>query len=236
MTATGLSVSSEGLLFLLPAPCQSNWRSGRLLPPSHPANTKGAPLPSSDDGFIAPAVSGDAPTDEALMLSYAAGDQTAMEALYDRYSDVLYGYFLHWTHNPDSAADLLQDTFVSLTKSRRSYTPSAPFRHFVFRIAHNKRVSYGRALRPNVPFDETSHDLPTSSSNPAQEVEDADLADAMQRAIQSLPDEQREVVMLRVRGELSMEEIAEIQGVGYEAVKTRYRLAVAKIRKAVGRG
>lgn len=236
MTATGLSVSSEGLRFLLPAPCPADRASGRLLAPLHPATSKGAPLPSSDDRLIAPDIAGNAPTDEALMLAYAAGDQAAMATLYDRYSDVLYGYFLHWSRNPDSAADLLQDTFLSLTKSRRSYTASAPFRHFVFRIAHNKRVSYGRALQPNVPFDETSHDLPASSSNPAQEVEDADLSGALLRAIQALPEEQREVVMLRMRGELSMEEIAEIQGAGYEAVKTRYRLAVAKIRKAVGHG
>lgn len=170
------------------------------------------------------------------MVAYAAGNSHALECLYDRFSDPLFRFFMRCTGNRALAEDFVQDIFVSLVKSRSSYQPSSVFRHFVFHMARNRVITHWRRERPTTTLDELENVLPDDSSNPAQEIEDADMTRALLKAIALLPEEQGHVVLLRWEGDLSMENIADIQGVSYEAVKSRYRLAVAKLRGVLAHG
>lgn len=194
---------------------------------------KAAPLDAFLNDFVAPAAAANEQTDEALMLAYAAGDANALEQLYDRFADPLFRFFLRCTGNEATAGDFVQDVFISVMKSRSRYQPSSPFRHFIFRTARNRVITHWRRSRPTTSLDDAEHLLPDTAITPAQAVEDADLSQALMTAIAALPEEQGHVVLLRWEGDLTMEAIAEIQGVSYEAVKSRYRLAIAKLRGAL---
>lgn len=89
-----------------------------------------------------------------------------------------------------------------------------------------------RRQHPQVDLDAAAAEL-VSVDNPAQTAETDDIRAALFAAIAHLPPLQREVVLLRLEAELSLEQIADIQNADYEAVKTRYRLAVTKLRKGM---
>jgi RNA polymerase sigma-70 factor (ECF subfamily) len=166
------------------------------------------------------------------MQAYAGGDAAAFETLYRRHNDPLYRYFLRHTASPDHAAELFQDVWKNLIQSRARYRPDAPFGAFLYKLAHNRLMDHFRARRPTVAVPD---DLPApASERPDETVARRAQAAALLRALMLLPPEQREIIVLREERELTLEQIAEIQGVGRETVKSRLRYALAKLREALG--
>jgi RNA polymerase sigma-70 factor (ECF subfamily) len=165
------------------------------------------------------------------MQAYAGGDAAAFETLYRRHKDPLYRYFLRHVASPDHAAELFQDVWRNLVQSRLRYRPDAPFGAFLFRLAHNRLMDHFRAQRPTT---EVPEDLPAPEhERPDHTVARRAEAAALLRALMLLPPEQREVIVLREERELTLEQIAEIQGVGRETVKSRLRYALAKLREVL---
>ncbi|MES0872677.1 sigma-70 family RNA polymerase sigma factor [Sinimarinibacterium thermocellulolyticum] len=167
--------------------------------------------------------------DEMLMLAYAGGDAGAFERLYRRHKDALYRYFLRHVEAAD-AGELYQDVWQKLIQARGSYRSDAPFAAWLYRIAHNRLVDHWRRLRPQ---DELGDELAASAAQqPEIQVERADTAQRLLVALAQLPAEQREIIVLREERDLTLEQIAEIQGVGRETVKSRLRYALAKLRES----
>lgn len=165
------------------------------------------------------------------MQAYAGGDAAAFEALYRRHKDALYRYFLRHTSSPDHAAELFQDVWKKLIQSRQRYRPSAPFGAFLYKLAHNRLMDHYRMQRP---MSEIPEDLPApESERPDHALERRGQAARLLRALALLPAEQREVIVLREERDLTLEQIAEIQGVGRETVKSRLRYALAKLREVI---
>ncbi len=173
----------------------------------------------------------DEPRDAQLMLAYAGGDMAAFELLYRRHKDPLYRYFLRHV-DPSDAGELFQDVWKNLVQARGQYREDAPFAAWLFRIAHNRLMDHYRQARP---MDEVPEDLPDSpDTQPQMQAERADTARSLLQALATLPREQREIIVLREERDLSLEEIAEIQGVGRETVKSRLRYALARLREVLG--
>lgn len=165
------------------------------------------------------------------MQAYAGGDAAAFETLYRRHKDPLYRYFLRHTASPDHAAELFQDVWKNLIQARARYRPDAPFGAFLFRLAHNRLMDHFRAQRPTT---EVPEDLPAPDhERPDHTVARRAEAARLLRALMQLPPEQREVIVLREERELTLEQIAEIQGVGRETVKSRLRYALSKLREVL---
>lgn len=165
------------------------------------------------------------------MLAYAGGDAAAFEALYRRHKDALYRYLLRGAGTPDQAAEIFQDVWKNLIQARESYRASAPFTAWLFKLGHNRLMDFWRAQRPHT---EVPEDLPApESERPDETVTRRADAARLLRALAALPPEQREIIVLREERELTLEEIAEIQGVGRETVKSRLRYALAKLREVV---
>lgn len=166
------------------------------------------------------------------MLAYAGGDAAAFETLYRRHKDPLYRYFLRHVASPDHAAELFQDVWKNLIQARSRYRPDAPFGAFLYKLAHNRLMDHFRAQRPTT---EVPEGLPApESERPDATVARRAQAAALLRALMLLPAEQREVIVLREERELTLEQIAQIQGVGRETVKSRLRYALAKLREVIG--
>jgi RNA polymerase sigma-70 factor, ECF subfamily len=165
------------------------------------------------------------------MQAYAGGDAAAFEALYRRHKDALYRYFLRHTASPDHAAELFQDVWKNLIQARLRYRPDAPFGAYLYKLAHNRLMDHFRAQRPTT---EVPEDLPApESERPDETVTRRAQAVRLLQALALLPAEQREIIVLREERELTLEQIAQIQGVGRETVKSRLRYALAKLREVL---
>lgn len=170
-------------------------------------------------------------SDEQLMKSYASGDMDSFELLYQRYRAPLYRYVSRQLREPAAANDLFQEIWEKIVKARRQYRPSAPFRAWLFRIAHNSVVDHYRRRRESsaVPVET----LAGETRGPDGSLEAEHRASQLARAVAGLPPEQREVVLLRLESGLGIKAIAEICGVGAETAKSRLRYAVDKLKQLV---
>ena len=171
--------------------------------------------------------------DEQLMLKFASGDSRAFETLYARHKGPLYRYILRQVkRHPATAEEIFQEVWSSVIDSRKRYTPSARFTTFLYTLAHNRTMDHFRrnAVRLVDPVDCDTDSLEGNTVDPARQVSAEDCVELLQALVQTLPNDQRQVFVLRQEGQHLMEEIAEIMASTLEATKSRLRYAVKKLR------
>ena len=175
------------------------------------------------------------PETERLVLAAAArakeGDADALRFLYLRYADNVYGYVCSIVRDEYEAEDVTQHIFAKLMTALGRYEPRvAPFSAWILRVAHNAAIDHVRMRRP-VPCEEVrSPELPDDASGRER------FAD-LRLALDALPPEQRNVIMLRFLVGLSPREIAERLGRSEDAVhglqhrgRRRLRAELARIQ------
>jgi len=171
--------------------------------------------------------------DDVLMLAWTGGDRGAFELLYGRHRGGLYRFLLRQTRDQALADEFFQDVWQRVIAARTGWTPDAAFSTWLFRIAHNRLNDHWRGLkhRPPAPADgdERAARVPDPTT-PERELSQFEQRRRLQLAIAELPEEQREVVLLRLEQELSLDEIGAITGAGRETVKSRLRYAMDKLR------
>lgn len=182
--------------------------------------------------------------DAVLMRRFQNGDAASFELIYTRHERALYRFLLHQTgNNVGLAEDLAHDVWVKVIKSSERYAPSAQFRTFLFHIAHNRLIDHFRAKGERLEsLDEEDEDGQTLLENlvdgeycqPCDHVARQQAAQRLRQCIQKLPAKQREVFLLKEESELSLTEVSELIGVSFEAVKSRMRYALDKLRLCVG--
>lgn len=199
--------------------------AGSGAPPGFPRHGRARTLP--------PVNAADA-SDEMLMLAWAAGDVAAFEMLYGRHRSRLYRFLVRQTRNTALADEFFQDVWQRVIAARENWKPEAAFSTWLYRIAHNRLADHWRAQkhRPAAPedADRRAEAIPDATT-PERELSEFEQRRQLQLAIEALPDEQREVVLLRLEHEMSLEEIGEITGAGRETVKSRLRYAMDKLRQ-----
>lgn len=172
-------------------------------------------------------------TDEALMAAWAGGDADAFAPLYARHRTRLYRFLLRQLRDPALADELFQDVWQKVIAARAGWRPDAAFSTWLFRIAHNRLTDHWRAQkhRPAAPSDadERAERIPDPAT-PERQLSEFEQRRRLQLAMAELPEDQREVLLLRLEQELTLEEIGEITGVGRETVKSRLRYAMDKLR------
>ncbi|WP_052338424.1 RNA polymerase sigma factor [Luteimonas huabeiensis] len=172
-------------------------------------------------------------SDEALMQAYAGGRASAFEALYARHRQRLYRFLLRQLRDPALADELYQDVWQRVIAARADWRPDAGFASWLYRIARNRLADHWRAARhrPPPPQDAESRlaRVPDDDT-PETTLDEHERRARLQAALDELPDEQREVVLLRLEQELTLEEIGAVTGVGRETVKSRLRYAMDKLR------
>ena len=182
------------------------------------------------------------PGDEDLMLSYAAGDAAAFEALYARHKGGVYRYLVRHCGNAGTADELFQDVWMNVIRVRASYTPTAKFTTWLYRIAHNRLIDHWRAtgrvelVSAGVDDDDDPLDAIPGPRNDEPDVRAGarEIGARIKQALAALPAAQREAFLLHQEGGLELSEIAELTGTGIETVKSRIRYAQAKLRVELG--
>ncbi len=174
------------------------------------------------------------PADSALMLRYRDGDVAAFEVLYRRHNDALYRYLLRLTQNRATAEDVFQEAWGKIVKARDSYRRTAKFTTFLYRVAHNCFIDHVRRNKRHTMTADVEPDTqPDPGDSPEMETERHLARQRLDAALRELPDEQRDVFLLREEAGLSLDQIAAITDCNRETAKSRLRYAVNKLRAAI---
>jgi RNA polymerase sigma-70 factor (ECF subfamily) len=176
-------------------------------------------------------------SDEDLMLRYRDGDVRAFEDLYARHRGGVFRYVLRQVGFRSAAEEVFQEVWTNIISSRARYRVVARFATFLYRVAHNCVIDYFRRKPPLqlISLDDDAEDAMQvagpQQEQPERAVARRQTARQLLRALALLPDEQREAFLLHEEGGLTLEEIADVTGVGRETVKSRLRYALAKLRQ-----
>jgi RNA polymerase sigma-70 factor (ECF subfamily) len=164
--------------------------------------------------------------DRELLQCLAAGDREALATLYDLHADRLFGHALAITRNRADAQDLVQSTFVRLAalgSAARHIRHPGPYLHRAVRTG-SIDLARRQAVRDRTLADPAWLDPPAPGADSATVV-------AIHEALARLPVEQREAVMLRVVEGLSFREIGDATGAATFTAASRYRIALARMRR-----
>jgi RNA polymerase sigma-70 factor (ECF subfamily) len=177
--------------------------------------------------------------DEDLMVQFQSGTVEAFDLLVERYSERLSHYLYRFTHDMRRVEDLLQETFLRVYRNRHSYKPVAKFSTWLYTIAGNLARSEYRKLKRRQTYSIYSNDgdgeeyerpLPDETFAADIEVERTIQDEHIQSALRQIPDEFREVVVLRDVQHLTYEDIAAITGLPMGTVKSRINRGRAKLQ------
>jgi RNA polymerase sigma-70 factor (ECF subfamily) len=200
-------------------------------------------LPPASGFVLMAAAPGDA-TDETLMVRYQRGDRQAFAALVRRHHRPLYNFVLRQLHKPTAAEDVTQEVFLRVVQNASEFKHEARFSTWVYTIARNLCIDH---LRKAAHRRHPSLDQPLGPGEDARALGDA-IADGhpgasaersasssqmmtiLVQAIETLPEEQREVFLLREVANLPFKEIAEVTQASENTVKSRMRYALDRLR------
>jgi len=180
-------------------------------------------------------------SDQNLVQSYIKGDHSAIEVLINRHRSKVYTYILLTIKNQQLAEDLFQETFIKVIQSLRGgkYKDNGKFLSWVIRIAHNLIIDHFRKEKQlnSISNDDTEVDLFNSKKLSEDNIEEliisSQIRSEIRTLINELPDDQREVVLLRHYGGLSFKEIADQTDVSINTALGRMRYALINLRKLI---
>lgn len=171
-------------------------------------------------------------TDSQLLSAFTRGDAGAFMHLYERHSRGLYGYALSIAGRADVAADCVQDLWLKVVKNAHKLAGYTNPRAFMFKTLRNRVFDEFR--RSGTERKLTARFAEVPLVKPKDGLASQEEAEALEKALKELPEDQREVVLLRVYGELPFSEIADIVGAPVKTVESRHRLALEKLREKLG--
>jgi len=179
-------------------------------------------------------------SDNVLFQQALAGDQEAFEALFSRYQRSLFRLIYRYVGEYNEAHDVLQQVWLQLYLSLPKLYPNVQMKPWLFTVAHNRSLDVLRRRRflsfseveKGNEEDETAflNTIPDTSLTPEELVEQRDLQQAIQRAIQTLPSTYRTVVLLYYREQMSYAEIGRVLKIPVSTVKTRFHRAKPFLR------
>jgi RNA polymerase sigma-70 factor (ECF subfamily) len=182
-------------------------------------------------------------TDEALMIRFQRGDRSAFAQLVRRHQTGLYNFALRQLRIQSVAEDIVQEAFVRVVQNATDFKHEARFSTWVYTITRNLCIDQLRknALRKHASLDEPKKseegDGPTlgeqtadSRASVERSATGTQIKERILAAVEKLPEDQREVFLLRELSNLPFKEIAEITGVPENTVKSRMRYALERLQ------
>ena len=179
-------------------------------------------------------------TDADLVKSYINGSEIALETLVNRHKLQIFNFINSKINDRDTSEDIFQDTFIKVIRTLRNglYNEEGKFLPWIMRIAHNLVIDHFRKSN-RIPTVENKEEFDifqfVSDAAPNAEnilIEDQILKD-IQKLIQELPDDQKEVLIMRLYRDMSFKEIAENTKVSINTALGRMRYAIINLRKLI---
>lgn len=181
-------------------------------------------------------------SDQELISGFIDGESRHFEVLMNRYKDRVYTYIYLTVKDRAIAEDIFQDTFIKVIHSLKkgNYSHDNKFVSWVMRIAHNLAIDYFRKKKqlqtvPNKNEDgiDIFNNQRFSESTIEDKIVKDQITDTVRMLINELPDDQKEVIILRHYVDMSFKEIAEKTGVSINTALGRMRYAVLNLRKLI---
>jgi RNA polymerase sigma factor (sigma-70 family) len=179
-------------------------------------------------------------SDSILIDQYLHGSEPALEKLISRHKARIYNFINSKVQDPDTAEDLFQDTFIKVIRTVKGghYNEEGKFLPWVMRIAHNLVIDYFRKSNrmPRVKNTEEFDIfqlLPDGSQNAEYTLVQEQIVQDLQNLVQELPEDQKEVLIMRMYRDMSFKEIAENTNVSINTALGRMRYAIINLRKLI---
>jgi len=177
-------------------------------------------------------------SDQDLIKAYLKGDEQAIEQLIFRYKNRIYTYIICKVRNEALAEDIFQDTFIKVinTLKKGKYNDEGKFLPWVMRIAHNLIIDHYRKTK-RMPFVKNNDDfdifdvIKHPDQNIEEKIEKDQILSDVKKLIKFLPEDQREVLMMRLYYDMSFKEISELTNVSINTALGRMRYALINLRK-----
>lgn len=178
--------------------------------------------------------------DSLLVSDYINGNEVALCKLITKHKDRIYRFIYSKVYDKDVAEDIFQDTFIKVinTLKRGAYNEEGKFLPWVMRIAHNLVIDHFRRNN-RMPKFENKDDfnifsvLSDGSLNAEKAIIKDQVESDVRRLIEELPEDQREVLVMRIYKEMSFKEISEQTGVSINTALGRMRYALINLRKVI---
>jgi RNA polymerase sigma-70 factor (ECF subfamily) len=192
----------------------------------------------------------DARTDEELLLRYRSrGDRRAFDVLVHRYEKELFGYLRHYLGNAEMAEDVFQQTFLQVHLKCKQFEPGRRVRPWLYTVATNQAIDYQRRNRRHrmASLDRSSRNnteeetgslaalLDSPEPNPPQRAESAEQYAQVRQAVDDLPEQTKQVVLLVYFQGLKYREAAEALSIPVGTVKSRLHAAIHKLSETLTR-
>ncbi|HMB62432.1 MAG TPA: sigma-70 family RNA polymerase sigma factor [Eudoraea sp.] len=178
--------------------------------------------------------------DSVLVRDYISGDERALEMLINRHNQRITSFIYSKVMDRDITEDIFQDTFIKVinTLKKGSYSEEGKFLPWVMRIAHNLIIDHFRKNK-RMPKFEGSDDFNIFSVigddklNAEKQIIKNQIDSDLGQLIEELPDDQREVLIMRIYKDMSFKEISENTGVSINTALGRMRYALINLRKII---
>ncbi|MES2811570.1 MAG: sigma-70 family RNA polymerase sigma factor [Bacteroidota bacterium] len=178
--------------------------------------------------------------DDLLVKNYIDGDEMALEVLINRHQSKIYGFIYSKVLDRDIANDVFQDTFIKVIKTLkgRSYNEEGKFLPWVMRIAHNLIIDTfrkGKKMPMNRETEEFSifSYMTDNSPNIESQIITEQVENDLLKLIEELPDDQKQVLRMRIYDDLSFKEIADLTDVSINTALGRMRYALMNLRRMI---
>jgi len=162
--------------------------------------------------------------DENLIRRIRAGDADAMDQLVQKYYGLVYTYCYRKVGNKEDAQDLTQETFLHFCRNFDSYAQRGKVKNYLYTIAHNLSVSM---MRKSMPI----HLEEWEKEESHNDVDQFEAADSIRKVLSQLPDEQKDVILLRFYQDLKIKDIAQVTDSGLSVTKYRLSQGIKAIKK-----
>ena len=180
------------------------------------------------------------PPDEVLLAAYRKGDSGAFETLLGRYRGPIFNFLLRSARDRGRAEELYQDVWMKVIERCDEFRGDAKFSTWLYSIARNLSIDHQRKMKfrghasldaPEPRSGQPAGDrVPNPGPSTEQLASGALMKERIARAVEGLPEEQREVFLLRQLQGLAFREISEVVGVPANTVKSRMRYALERLR------
>jgi len=167
-------------------------------------------------------------SDEQLMSAVKKGDLDKLGVLYERYNKRIYNYFIRCTSDISESGDLTQNTFIRVMKYRGSYQKDKRFETWVFQIARNLVKDHFKQLKVLRTRVENSDHLPDIVNETDERLEQENR---LFQAINRLPDDKRELIVMSKFQGLKYEQIAEMRATSVSAIKVQVHRIIKSLRE-----
>ncbi|UUW06960.1 sigma-70 family RNA polymerase sigma factor [Flavobacterium plurextorum] len=178
--------------------------------------------------------------DALLVKNYVEGNEGALATLIKRHESKIYGFIYSKIADRDISNDIFQDTFIKVIKTLKSnsYNEEGKFLPWVMRISHNLIVDHFRKTKKMPMYRETEEfSIFSIMSDDSLNIESKMILDQVEvdlkRLIEELPDDQKEVLVMRMYQDMSFKEISELTDVSINTALGRMRYALMNLRKII---